>query len=263
MNELEQFCAGEPAVNQQVVKAKPLHNGLSEHLDGVGYLGLEHLLLSGIDLLVLTPLLVVLGSLLLLGKSLWLISILAGLCLYGGIHHQLRLAVGVAEEHDLEAQDAFHCSMRKHPSKAFSLHSPFRKVDIVKDDTTGGALRVSPTADNPDELAVDGVDNAAPVDTPIVHQAIERVLLAGEQLAKRTISVVRRGFDRKERLHNEQFHQLNEGELAVRILNRTNRFSLYDEPVHHSVYRIDRLAGVIMFEKVFEFREYLSIFVHG
>ena len=68
VNELEQFCAGEPAVNKQVVKAKPLHNGPSEHLDGVGYLGLEHLLLSGIDLLVLTPLLVVLGSLLLLGK---------------------------------------------------------------------------------------------------------------------------------------------------------------------------------------------------
>lgn len=134
----------------------------------------------------------------------------------------------------------------KTPVQGLQPSSPFRKVDIVKDDTTGGALRVSPTADKPDELAVDGVDNAAPVDTPIVHQAIERVLLAGEQLAKRTISVVRRGFDRKERLHNEQFHQLNEGELAVRILNRTNRFSMYDEPVHHSAYRIDRLESLCL-----------------
>ena len=85
----------------------------------------------------------VLGSLLFLCKSQWLIGILAGLCLYCSIHHQLRLAVGVAEEHGLETQDAFHCSMRKHPSKAYCLHSPFRKVGIVKVGTTGGALRVT------------------------------------------------------------------------------------------------------------------------
>ena len=38
--------------------------------------------------------------------TVWLIGILAGLCLYGGIYHQLRLAGGVAEEHGLEAEYA-------------------------------------------------------------------------------------------------------------------------------------------------------------
>ena len=88
-------------------------------------------------------------------------------------------------------------------------------------------------------------------------------LLVEEELAKGAVGIVRRRLDGEEREQDKQFHQLNEGELAVRILNRTNRFSLDDEPVHHSVYRIDCLAGVIMFEKVFEFRNYLSIFVHG
>ena len=49
-----------------------------------------------------------------------------------------------------------------------------------------------PAADEPDELTVNGVDNAAPVDTPVIHQAIERVLLAGEQLAKGAVGIVRR-----------------------------------------------------------------------
>ena len=105
------------------------------------------------------------------------------------------------------------------------------------------------SADQPDELAVDGVDDAAPVDTPVIHQAIERVLLAGEQLAKGAVGIVRRRLDGEEREQDKQFHQLNEGELAVRILNRTHRFGLYDELIHHVAYRIDCLTGVIMFKK--------------
>ena len=106
------------------------------------------------------------------------------------------------------------------------------------------------SADQPDELAVDGVDDAAPVDTPVIHQAIERVLLAGEQLAKGAVGIVRRCLDGEERMQYQQFHQLNEGELAVRILNRTHRFGLYDELIHHVAYRIDCLTGVIMFKKI-------------
>ena len=58
---------------------------------------------------------------------------------------------------------------------------------------------VSPAADEPNELAVDGVDNATPVDTAIVHQAIERVLLAGEEFAQGTVGVVRRCLHGEER----------------------------------------------------------------
>lgn len=103
IDELEQFCAREPAVNQQVVKPDTFNDGPADHLDGVGNLGLEHLLLAGVDFLILSALLAVLGGLLLLGKPLWFIGILAGLCLYGGVHHQLCLTVRIAEEHGLEA----------------------------------------------------------------------------------------------------------------------------------------------------------------
>ena len=240
MDELEQLCIREPAVNQQVVKAETLNDGSPEHLDGVGNFGLKHILLTGVDFLVL-----------------------AALCLYGGIHHQLSLAVSVAEEHGLEAQDALHHSVRKYLPKPLSLHASFRKVSVIEDDTTGISFCVSPAADEPNELAVDGVDNATPVDTAIVHQAIERVLLAGEEFAQGTVGVVRRCLHGEERQHNKQLHQLNEGELAVRILNRTHRFGLYDEPFHHVVYRVDCPAGVVVLEKVFELRDYLSIFVHG
>lgn len=34
-------------------------------------------------------------------------------------------------------------------------------------------------------------------------------------------------------------------------------------PVYFFVYLVDRCAGVIMSEKVFELRDFLSIFVHG
>ena len=263
MDELKQFSAREPAVNQQVVKPDTFNDGPADHLDGIGNLGLEHLLLADIDLLVLVALLTVLGGLLFFGKPLWLACILAGLCLHSGIHHQLRLAVRIAEEHGLEAQDALHRSVGKHLSEALSLVSPLREVGVIQNETTGSIFSIRPAADKTNQLAVDGMDEATPINTSIIHQAVESVLLAGEQFAKRAVGIVCRSFDGKERLQNEQFHQLNEGELAVRILNRTHRFGLYDEPFHHSVYCVDRLAGVVMSEKVFEFRDYLSIFVHG
>ena len=97
----------------------------------------------------------------------------------------------------------------------------------------------------------------------VIHQAIKRILLAREQLAKRTARIVRRRLHGEERLQDEQFHQLNEGELAVRILNRTHRSCLNDEFVHHFIDRIDCPAGIILSEEIFEFRDYLSIFVHG
>lgn len=65
---------GNPAVNQQVVKAETLNDGSPEHLDGVGHFGLKHLLLTGVDSLVLAALLAVLGILLLLCKPLGLLA---------------------------------------------------------------------------------------------------------------------------------------------------------------------------------------------
>lgn len=65
---------GNPAVNQQVVKAETLNDGSPEHLDGVGNFGLKHLLLTGVDSLVLAALLAVLGILLLLCKPLDLLA---------------------------------------------------------------------------------------------------------------------------------------------------------------------------------------------
>lgn len=59
--------------------------------------------------------------------------------------------------------------MRKHLSKAFRLHPTFGEVGVVKDDTTGISLCISPAADQADELAVDGVDDAMPVDTSVIH----------------------------------------------------------------------------------------------
>lgn len=263
VDELEQFCAGEPAVDQKIIESDSLNDGPAEHLDGIGNLGLEHFLFADVDLLILATLLAILSGLLFLGKPLWLVGILAGLGLYGGVQHQLRLAVRIAEEHGLKAQDAFHHRVRKHLSKALSLASALRKVGVIQDETARGTLGISPAADKTDQLAVDRVKEAAPVNTSVIHQAIERVLLAGEQLAKGAVGIGRRSLDGKERIQNEQFHQLNEGELAVRILDRSHRFCLYDEPFHHVVYRVDCPAGVVVLEIIFEFRDYLSIFVHG
>ena len=153
--------------------------------------------------------------------------------------------------------------MRKHLSKALGLVPSLGKVGIIKDKVAGISFGISPAADKTNQLADDGMDKATPINTSVIHQSIERVLLAGKQLAERIVSIVRRCLDGEKRLHNEQFHQLDESELAVRILNRTNCSGLYEELIHHVVYRIDRLTGVIMFKKVFEFRDYLSIFVHG
>ena len=132
MDELEQFCTGEPAIDQQVFETDSLHDGPADHLNGVGNLGLEHLLLAGVDFLLLAALFIVLGSLLLLGKPQWFTGILAGLCLYGGIHHQLGLTVCIAEEHGFEAQDALHRRVRKHLSKALGLVPSLGKVGIIK-----------------------------------------------------------------------------------------------------------------------------------
>ena len=173
------------------------------------------------------------------------------------------LAVRIAEEHGLEAQDASHHSMGKHLPKALSLVSALREVGVIQDKTTGSTFGVSPAADKTDQLAVDGMDEAAPVNASVIHQSIECVLLAREQLAKGAVSIICRRLHGEEREQDEQFHQLNEGELTVRVLDRTHRLGLYDEPFHHAVYRVDRPAGVVVFEKVFEFRDYLSIFVHG
>ena len=67
----------------------------------------------------------------------------------------------------------------------------------------------------------------------------------------------------EEREQHEQFHHLDEGEFAVRILNRTDHSRLYGEAIHHCCYALYCLAGIIVFEKTLEFTDYLSIFVHG
>lgn len=263
VDELKEFRAGEPAVNQQVVEPGTFQNSLSEHLDGVGNSGLEHFRLAGIDLLVLTASLAVLGGLLLLGKPLRLIGILACLCLYGGIHHQLCLAVRVAEEQGFEPQDAPHDRMGKHLSKAFRFVSRLGRSVSSRMTQRVSPLASAPATGEGGQLPTDGVSNTAPVNMSVIHDAIERVLLAGEQLAKRAALIVGRCLHREERLQDEQFHQLDEGEPAVWILNRTYRFGLYDETLHHFADRVDCLTGIVVFEKVFEFRDYLSIFVRG
>ena len=113
--------------------------------------------------------------------------------------------------------------------------------------------------DHPDDVALDvaAVDEPKQFRTrePAVHQQVVEAESLHNSPAEH--------LDGEEREQDKQFHQLNEGELAVRILNRTHRLGLYDELIHHVAYRIDCLAGVIMFEKIFEFRDYLSNFVHG
>ena len=82
--------------------------------------------------------------------------------------------------------------MGKHLSKAFRFVSPFGKVGIIKDDATGKPFDVSPATDEGGQLPTDGVSNTAPVNTSVIHDAIERVLLAGEQLAKSAALIVGR-----------------------------------------------------------------------
>lgn len=260
VDEPEELRTGEPAVNQQVIEPDTLQDSPSEHPDGIGNLGLEHLRLAGVDLLVLTALLAVLCGLLLLGEPLWLVCIPAGLRLYGGVQHHLSLAVRITEKQGLEPQDTLHRRMRKHLPKAFRLVPAFGKVGVVKDDAAGKAPRIRPAADKARQLVADGVSYATPVNAAVIHDTIEGVLLAGEQLAKGAALIVSRCHHGEERLQDEQLHQLYEGKLAVRVLGRTHRSGLYDEALHHFADRVDRLAGIIVFEKVFEFRDNLSIF---
>ena len=68
-------------------------------------------------------------------------------------------------------------------------------------------------------------------------------LLVEEELAKGAVGIVRRRLDGEEREQDKQFHQLNEGELAVRIHNRTHRFGLFDELIHHVAYALTTLRS--------------------
>ena len=74
--------------------------------------------------------------------------------------------------------------MRKHLPEAFRLVPAFGEVGVVKDDAAGKALRIRPAADKARQLAADGVSYATPVNAAVIHDTIEGVLLAGEQLAK-------------------------------------------------------------------------------
>lgn len=263
VDELEQFRAGEPAVNEEIVETDAFHDGSAEHSDCVRDLALNHFGLPSIHFLVLGAFLLVLCGLLFSGKPLWPVFVLAGLCLYGAVKHELGLSVSVAEEHGLESEDALHRGMGKHFPETLGLHSTFRKVGVVDDEATDGAIRISPAAYLADELTVDGVYETSPIDIPVVHKTIEHVLLAGEQLAKATVRIAGSRLHGEEREQDEQLHHLDEGELAVRILNRTDHFGLDGEAVHHGCYAFYCLACVIVLEKALEFTDYLSIFVHG
>ena len=122
---------------------------------------------------------------------------------------------------------------------------------------------ICPTADFPSDPAGDGVYEAPPVDAPAIHKAVEHILLAGEQLAETAARIIGGVLHGEERGQDEQFQHLREGELAARILDRSDHFGLYGEAFHHCCYALYRPAGVIVFEKTLEFTDYLSIFVHG
>ena len=117
VDEPEQFRTGVPAVNKKVVKANAFRDGPAYYSDDVYYLALHHFGLSDIHFLDISTFLCVLCGPLLFGKALWLVLVLANLCLYGAIKHELRPAVRVADEHSLEFENALHSGMGKHLSE--------------------------------------------------------------------------------------------------------------------------------------------------
>ena len=153
--------------------------------------------------------------------------------------------------------------MGEHFPEPLGLHPTLRKVGIVYDETAHSISCISPATDFPDELTVDGVYETSPINASIIHKAVEHILLAGEQFAETTGRIISGILHGEEWEQDEQFHHLDEGKLAVRILNRTDRSRLYGETIHHCCYALDCLAGIIVFEKPLEFTDYLSIFVHG
>ena len=263
VDELKQFSTGEPAINKKIVEADALHDGPAYHLDCVCNLALSHFSLPDVHFLILSAFLCVLSIFLLSCKPLWPILILTCLCLYGAVKHELSLPVGIAQEHSLETQDALHRGMGEHFPESLSLHTTLRKIGIVNDETSHSILCIRTAANLADELAVDGVNKASPINATVIHKAVEHIFLAGEQLAETAVRVISGILHGKERKQDEQFHHLDEGELAVRILNRTDHFGLYGEAIHHCCYALYCLAGIIVFEKTLEFTDYLSIFVHG
>ena len=132
--------------------------------------------------------------------------------------------------------------MEEHLPETFGLPATLRKVGVVYDDAAGGLLCVRPAADFSDELPVDGVEEASPVHPSVIHQAVEHVLLAAEQLAEPALRILHR----EEREQHKQFHHLYEGELAVRILDRADRLALYGEAVHQGCYGLDCAAGAVV-----------------
>ena len=68
------------------------------------------------------------------------------------------LAVRIAEEHGLEAQDTLHRSVRKHLPKALGPVPPLGEVGVIEDKATGSIFGICPAADKADQLAVDGMD---------------------------------------------------------------------------------------------------------
>lgn len=153
--------------------------------------------------------------------------------------------------------------MGEHFPESLGFHPALGKVGIVDDETTNSFLCVNPATYLSDELSVDGVYEASPINASVIHKAVEHILLAGEQLAETAARVIGGILHGEEREQDEQFHHLDEGELAVRILNRTDHSGLYGEAIHHCCYALYCLAGIIVFEKTLEFPDYLSNFVYG
>lgn len=150
--------------------------------------------------------------------------------------------------------------MEKDSTKPLCIHPALRKICVVNDKTSYGFLEIRTATDSRNKMTVDWINDTPPVDTAIVHEAIESILLAAEQSPEIAIGINTRILYRKERKQNDQLGQLYIGKLAVRILYRSDHFTLYDETAHYAYYTLYCLAGIIMFEEVLQFTDYMSIF---
>lgn len=83
---------------------------------------------------------------------------------------------------------------------------------------SGGVTTYSDTAQ---KLTVEAEYYLPPVELLVGEEPIEHVFLAVEHLAEGAVGIVRGSLHREERQQNQPFYQLDEGEFAVRILNRS------------------------------------------
>lgn len=223
-HELHQFLAGEPAVDQEVIKSDFLNYGAFDHPDKVVHLALEVLFRPLRRAAVRIAILAVSGIHLPLRQTLRLGRLLTCLTVECEDHEGLHLSIHKQERQALIAKDTRMLDMGKDAAKEFTLEAGLRKVCVIRNEAAGilALDGVAARGDASQKPAVEVVYYLLPVDILVGKEPVEHILLSGEHLTEYTSGEAPAVFNGEERGQNHQLKDMAGREFAVRSLGKVH-----------------------------------------